>query len=180
MHWHHPPAVPYRAASGLGESTGLLRDRARTLYAEGQDAFDAGRYLDALDAFQAAYRTLSNPVVLVAMGSALERIGRVAEAREKWRDYLRRDPTGPAAALARERLAATAPPEVPVAPSVPREAKEGPPAPAELPVPPEAYGSARGSTVGVWVVTGAGVVALAALGWWLSRPKKPKANRRRR
>lgn len=174
---HYAPRHYY----GLGATQVELREQARQLYAQGQAAHAAGRYQDALEAFQAAYRTYTRPEVLVAIAESLEKLGRTSEAIEKLRDYLRRDPSGPLAENARARLDRLLPPETPVAPSVPPSVREGAPAappPGGAPPMPEAY--ARGSTVGIWVATGVGIAALVGLGFWLSRPKKPKANRRRR
>lgn len=183
MHWQNPPQTPYpRGYYGLGATQEELRTQARELYSRGQTAFGAQRYLDALEAFQAAYRTYTEPVVIVAIAVTLERIGRIAEARQKYSDYLRRDPIGPKAEQAREGLARTAPPEVPVAPTVPAGMRESPlptASPGAPPAMPETYGG-RGSVVGILVATGVGIAGLLGLGFWLSRPKKPKANRRRR
>jgi tetratricopeptide (TPR) repeat protein len=164
---------------GLGVTSTDLQTQARALYARGQAAYDAGRFQDALSAFESAYRTYTNPVVLVTIGQTLVRLGRLDEAAAKFREYLLRDPSGPQAETARARLAEIAPPEVPLSPSVPSSLKPGTTAaPAELPSVAEAYDT-RGSAIGVWVATGVGVVGLIGLGFWLSRSKKPTANRRR-
>ena len=185
MHQPLLPSNPYPAPSyyGVGAvpTTAQLEVRSRTLYEQGMVAYGAGRYLDALEAFEAAYQAMSRPELLSSMGVTLYRIGRIDEARAKWRAYLRRDPQGPRAADVRGLLEATAPPETPVAPSVPPDVKEpSRPLATMLTVPSAAQVyETRGSTIGVWVATGVGMAVLVGLGVWLSRPKKPKANRRR-
>jgi tetratricopeptide (TPR) repeat protein len=57
-----------------------------------------------------------------------------------------------------------------------RQVAQQAPPPTSIPNP---Y-SARRATYGVWIATGVGVLGILGLGYWLSRPKKPKANRRRR
>lgn len=89
---------------------GDARDDARLAYSNGQTAYREGRYAEALAHFQTAYTAIANPVVLVAMGTALERLQRAPEALARYQAYLQADPTGAEAATARARVTAlTAP-----------------------------------------------------------------------
>lgn len=168
----------YSVHGGLGATQEELRTRARELYAAGQQAFDEGQYEQALESFQQAYNAYSLPTVFVAIATAQMRLGRFEAAKQAAQRYLYADPEGPQASQARELLRnADAKMQAPSTPAVPRnvpEATVGPPPPAA-----SIYDDG-GTTIAVWVVTGAGVIGLAALGYWLTRPKRPKRNRRRR
>ena len=96
-----------RSLAGLGLTADERRTRARELYAQGQAHFDAERYPQSLESFQAAYRTLANPVVIVAIARTLESLGRFEDARAKYQEYLWADPHGSAAGSAREGLERT-------------------------------------------------------------------------
>lgn len=165
--------MAYRTQGQYGGGLGVaasLKERARMLYANGQAAFSAGRYGEALSAFQDAYRAIPNPVVLVAMATALERLGRFQEARQKYEDYLRLDPEGAERPRAMKAIAQI------------DKALEKPDAPpvAAPALPPEPYTADQGTTIGVWVVTGVGVVGLIGAAIWASRRRRVRPNRRRR
>lgn len=160
---------------GLGQAE-QVRERARALYAAGQESYRAGDYRRAVANFQQAYETLSLPPVLVALAMAHLSLGNLSEARRYAEEYLRRDPQGGQAQAARAILAkmtdaatATAAREVP---------KDVAPGPMDLPSSASVY--EERSTVGIWVVTGVGALALIGIGYYMMRPRKVAANRRRR
>lgn len=63
--------------------------RAREAYAEGEQAYAVGDYGRALAAFQLAYASAPNPVVLRSMAKSEERLGQVSAAIEHLSEYLR-------------------------------------------------------------------------------------------
>lgn len=160
---------------GLGLTAEQRRESARNSYSTAQRAFDGGRYEEALVAFQNAYNTISNPIVLVAIGATLLQLGRYEEARAKYQEYLWADPTGPAAQRARDGMATALRRLQPTtAPEVPSEAAE----PAPPPISTVTGEDTAGTSIGLLVMTGVGIAALAGFAWW--RTRKPKKNRRRR
>jgi hypothetical protein len=74
------------------------RQHSRDLYAQGQDAFNAGNFLGALDAYEASYATAHEaqlptaPVVLLAIASANERLNHYDEAISSLHQYLTERP----------------------------------------------------------------------------------------
>lgn len=165
------------AAVGLGQSQSERRDLARQLYSQGQAAYDSENYSLALSKFEQAYQTFSLPPVLIAMAESHLRLGQLAQARERAQRYLYADPGGSHASRARQIIdAASGKLATPTAPDVPASVPEGPAAP--LPSVDDAY--AQRSSIAVWVVTGVGILGLIGAGYYLSRPKRQTANRRRR
>ncbi|UJR81798.1 PEGA domain-containing protein [Sandaracinus amylolyticus] len=81
------------------------RQRARELYGEGQTHFEAGRFAEALAAFEGAYREVPNPVVLLGVASAQERLGNPLDASRTLRRYLRERPDAPDRATIEQRIA---------------------------------------------------------------------------
>lgn len=170
--------MAYRQLYGLGADAALT-EQARVLYAAAQQAYNAGQYQQALDSFRSAYRTVANPVVLVAIAQSLEHLGQRDEARAQFQAYLWADPSGPQAARAREGVTrltpAPAQPET-LAPEVPSSVPMGPATTPSLE--PSAGSGLDTSTTVVVVVAGVGLAAIVGLGVWWSR--KPRANRGRR
>ncbi len=77
-----------------GIQAGLRRQaEARELYSEGQAAFDQGEYAEALSHFERAFEACPDPIVLVAMSSAQERLGDLAGAVESLERYADAVPT---------------------------------------------------------------------------------------
>lgn len=85
--------------------TDAQRARARQLYGEGQAHFDAGRFAEAQAAFEGAYREVPNPVVLLGVASAQERLGHGVDAARTLRQYLRERPDAPDRATIEARIA---------------------------------------------------------------------------
>ena len=75
--------------------TEAQRATARTAYARGQAAFDAGRYEEARAAFQEAYAAVPNPIVLVTLAECDLRLGRFDEALSGFERYLKDRPAAP-------------------------------------------------------------------------------------
>ncbi len=102
------PSAPLSAQTGA-TPTDAQRVRARELYAEGQAHFDAGRFDEARAAFEAAYREVPNPVVLLGVASAEERLGRNLDAARTLRRYLRQRVDAPDRTAISERITALDP-----------------------------------------------------------------------
>lgn len=166
---------------GMGQAQ-TAQDRAAAAYDAGLQSSDAGDYAAALTHFQAAYQAVPLSDTLIAIGAVLVHLGRTAEARQRYLQYLREAPNGALASQARAALEQLPSVQKPMAPSVPDTAlpRGGPVTASVFAVPsevPSGYG--KGSTVGVWVATGLGVAAVVGLGAYLLRGR-PRRNRRRR
>jgi len=70
-------------------------ERARTAYARGQQAFAAGDFTTALQAFEEAYASVANPIVLVSIGESAAKLARVETALAAYDAYLRARPDAP-------------------------------------------------------------------------------------
>jgi hypothetical protein len=62
--------------------------RARSLFAEGVEAFDRGDFENALESFTQAYRLAPHPAVRVNMANCYEQLGRFAEATFNYQRFL--------------------------------------------------------------------------------------------
>lgn len=92
------------AAAGPPESEADRRARARSHFESGAQAYQKGRYKQAIDEFLTANRIVPSPALSFNIARACEKIGDVAGALAFYRDYLRRAPAAPD----RERVAARA------------------------------------------------------------------------
>ncbi len=79
-------AAPVHAQPSPGD-----REQARALFAAGQAAIDAGRWTDALDAFQRAYELSHLPVTLFNAAFALRALGRYEDAAAAYEALLAQD-----------------------------------------------------------------------------------------
>jgi tetratricopeptide (TPR) repeat protein len=77
------------------EPTPEAVERARSAYARGQQAFAAGDFATALQAFEEAYSNVANPIVLVSIGESAAKLGRVETALAAYDAYLRARPDAP-------------------------------------------------------------------------------------
>jgi tetratricopeptide (TPR) repeat protein len=77
---------------------------ARSLYNEGLAEFDLGRFREALDRFERAYRVRSAPALLFNIAQCHRKLGELEEAATTYRSFLARDPNHPEAQRARELL----------------------------------------------------------------------------
>lgn len=98
-------AAPSVASAQQAAPTDAQRQRARELYGQGQSHFDAGRFAEAETAFEGAYREVPNPVVLLGVASAQERLGNNLDAARTLRRYLRERPDAPDRATIEQRIA---------------------------------------------------------------------------
>lgn len=104
-----PTARVEAQAAAQATPTDAQRARARELYGQGQAHFDAGRFQRSLAAFEGAYREVPNPIVLIGVASAQERLGRAPDAARTLRRYLRERPDAPDRADIVARIAALDP-----------------------------------------------------------------------
>lgn len=65
---------------------------AQAAYAEGAEAFSAGRFGEALDRFTRAYELAPRAALLYNIGTAHDRLGHDAQALSAYRDYLEATP----------------------------------------------------------------------------------------
>lgn len=85
-----------RATMAAGESdatTGEGEQAARRHYAQGDAAFKAGRYDEALKEFEAGYAASRRPGFLLNMAHTERKLGHLREARALYKKYLLVDPT---------------------------------------------------------------------------------------
>ncbi len=99
-------AVPNGAFAQGSEPTAAQRNAARSAYAEGQSAFDAGNFADAEAAFEEAYRHIPNPVVLLGIAESREAAGDIPGAVEAFERYLADRPDADNAEEIRTRITA--------------------------------------------------------------------------
>jgi tetratricopeptide (TPR) repeat protein len=85
------------------------RVHARSLFKEGESAFQAGRYDDAIAKYQEAYSLVPLPLLLFDLGQAHRLKGEPEKAVGYYRKYLDVEPGGKAAGEAREHVAALEP-----------------------------------------------------------------------
>jgi tetratricopeptide (TPR) repeat protein len=97
-------ATPALAAAQA--PTAEQRAHARELYGQGQAAYAAEHYQEALDAYQAAFREVPNPVVLLGVSLAQEHLDQREAARATLEQYLVLRPDAPDRAAVEARIAA--------------------------------------------------------------------------
>jgi hypothetical protein len=73
---------------GANEGVGSSTDQARNLGYEGIDAYEAGRFEEAETKLSAAYRLLTVPSLGLWSARALMRLGKRAEAEQRYREVL--------------------------------------------------------------------------------------------
>ena len=81
-------AVPARAHAASDE------DEARGFYTDGQRAFAAGHYGEAVNAYQRGYALVREPRFLLGMAQAYETLGDLPRAREYYRRFQAEAPKG--------------------------------------------------------------------------------------
>lgn len=175
--------MAYRHLSGLGQTTSA-RDQARALYESGHTKYNSGDYAGALADWQAAYRLVSLPTVLISIAQAFEKLNRKEDARTHYQRYLWADPNGAHAQRAQAGVARNSPGaelSVPKGEQTPGQASIS----DKYLIPEDALQAelvyAERTTKGVWIATGLGVAVLLGVGLVSMRKKRPvSANRRRR
>lgn len=80
-------------------ASGAADARALQLYEQGDEAYAAGRYQEAADAFAQAYRLSPRPLLLYNLANAYERLERYTDAIQMLRSYLDSAPIGEHAEL---------------------------------------------------------------------------------
>lgn len=76
-----------QAAAQQSQLSESARLRARTLYAEAVEAYDVGRYQDALGKWQEAYELTGTKILLFSIGNAAERLGQLDTAIDALEGY---------------------------------------------------------------------------------------------
>lgn len=124
-------------ASLLASQPGWAADEARTYFEIGAKAYQAGRFVDAAQAFEEAYKRSNRPGLLFSLGQAhrMEHAARnnperLRDAIHYYEEYLAKEPQGKRAAEAADALSRLRPlasaagekvaPATPAAPSKPR------------------------------------------------------------
>ncbi len=110
--------------------------KARTLFHQGQSAYEAGDFQGALDLFQEAYATVPAPALYFNIAQCYRKLGdhaHAVEALEKYRKLQKRIP-----ASIRKELEAQLAEEKALLASPPPEAAPPPPAAPDPPPPPPA------------------------------------------
>ncbi len=92
------------AAHAQAETTDEDRQIAREAYARGQAEFDAGHYEASEAAFAEAYEHVPNPVVLLGVAEARERLGNIPGTIEALETYLAERTDAPDRAAIEARL----------------------------------------------------------------------------
>jgi tetratricopeptide (TPR) repeat protein len=85
-------APSVEADSKAKKPTKAQIQRARKAYNQGQKAFDSGNYREAKEAFQEAYDTVPNPVVLLSIAESLIHLKELEEAIAILERYLEERP----------------------------------------------------------------------------------------
>lgn len=106
------PALGFPGSASAQAPTAAQRTHARELYGQGQAAYAAEHYQQALDAYQAAFREVPNPLVLLGVALAQEHLGQRAQSRATLEQYLALRPDAPDRASVETRIAALPAPAV--------------------------------------------------------------------
>lgn len=177
--------MAYRQLHGLGQ-TATARDQARALYDSGQTKYRAADFTGALADWQAAYRLVSLPVVLVSLAQAYEKLNRKEEARTHYQRYLWADPSGEFAERARAGVARNVPGAELSVPKGEQTSGQASMSDKHL-IPDDVIQAelvyAEQTTKRVWIATGIGVAVLVGVGFWALRKPRAKpvtSNHRRR
>ncbi len=97
-------APSVEAGSKAKKPTKAQIQRARKAYNKGQKAFDSGDYREAKDAFQKAYDTVPNPVVLLSIAESQIHLKELEEAIANLERYLEERPDASDRAEVEERI----------------------------------------------------------------------------
>lgn len=112
------------AGVALAASPAMAGPSVEQLSQQAETAFQAGRFAEALVAFEALYALDPQPELLFAMGRCHQQLGDCARATDRFRAFLATGPEPAAREAAEARVAAcaAAPPDVP-----PSDAADAPP-----------------------------------------------------
>lgn len=93
------------ASSAHAQTDDASQDaEARQLYEAGVVAFEAGRYENALEAFQSAHELSGRPELLYNIGQSADRLRRNAAALDAFEGFVEARPDHPNAAAVRRRI----------------------------------------------------------------------------
>lgn len=93
------------AVSPAWAQTAAQTKQARAAYAQGHSEFREGNYEAAMAAFQRAYDTVPNPVVLISIAETQQRLGLWADAEKTLTRYLEERPDAPDRPQVEQQLA---------------------------------------------------------------------------
>jgi tetratricopeptide (TPR) repeat protein len=132
-------------------------------------AYKEQRWQDVLDALNKAYVIDPKPELHFSMGQVYVKMGRCVDAVSSYEKYLASKPAADKASVAREAIdacKAQQPPPKPDTPTVPQVRDDPPP---NLPQPKKDTGGGGGvDKLGVGLVAGGAVIALAGAGFYMS------------
>jgi len=171
--------MSYSATAGLGVEPSEERTRARALYAEAEQLYNGGDFSGAAKMFHQAYETFPLPTVLVSIAMSYREMGEMGRARQWAQRYLLADPSGPLSERA-SKIKEDADRAIQAASTVSPEAPRDAAPQRAVPLPTTADAYPERATKAVWVIGGMGVLGILGMGWYLTRPKKVRRNRRRR
>jgi tetratricopeptide (TPR) repeat protein len=92
-------------AAVVGAPNAETLQQSRALFAQGQAAYKAGAFNDAIDAFLKADRLNPSPDLMYDVAQAYERLGSLHDAVEFYESYLSRAPRAPDAGAVRSLIA---------------------------------------------------------------------------
>jgi tetratricopeptide (TPR) repeat protein len=92
------------AGDGVARADAARDERARQLYQTGRDAYNAGDFAKAYDAFKESFTLSHQPALLYNVASALQGLKRPHDAAEALRSYLRLKPDDPERPQIDERI----------------------------------------------------------------------------
>ncbi len=90
--------------NATGQATTTKMDEARKHFDKGQAAFQAGKYHEALEAFNKADALYPHPDFKYNQGACLEKLGKRELAAQKYEAYLAEKPNAPDAATVRTQI----------------------------------------------------------------------------
>ncbi|HEX7480369.1 MAG TPA: tetratricopeptide repeat protein [Polyangiales bacterium] len=84
----HKAAPEPQAAAAVPGPTPEAKEAARAAYGRGQAAFSAGNFDEAASAFEAAYKAVPNPIVLLSISESRAKLGQIDLAIAALQKYL--------------------------------------------------------------------------------------------
>ena len=177
---HAQPATRTGQTARLQSQQGPPDEAARPLFEEGRRAYEAGRYAEALDAFQQVFIQTGHPAMLFNISNAHARLGEYKRAGAALEQYLALVPDAPDRRALEDRIAAyytqpdalalVEPPAPAPVEAAPQAEPPPPAAPAPVPLPAEPPAS-KGLLLGrtyTWLALGTSLVFATAAGlFWL-------------
>jgi tetratricopeptide (TPR) repeat protein len=90
--------------SGLARAESPLEADARKHFMQGQQLFERGGYVEALDEYRRSYEQTHYPAILYRMALCQDLLGKKFEAIKAYREYLELDPTTERRPQVQERI----------------------------------------------------------------------------